>query len=202
MIAAIAVYLLASATLIALEQKLAYATRADATQTWLNDRVYTPLARTFVLVLFVVMAYPTLLGLDQAPPLGHVLRDGHADTLITSLFAASLALPMVPVVRAVPGAVLAGQGILACCLLTTWVAATLGAPAPRLWMGWLVALEVLAVLIVGRYAGRALLALYPRGARAGIADIASEAARLASEIPAVALYGWALGRQLVPYANG
>lgn len=199
MITAAFVYLLASTALIALEQKLAHLARNDRSLAWLSAHLYVPLARTLVLVAFVLLAYPALLGLEAAPPLGLVLRDGHADVLITTLFCASLALPLVPVVRAVPGAVLAGQGILACCLLTSWVAAALGAPEPRLWMGWLIALQVLAILIAGRYAARALIALYPRDPGAGFAAMAGEAARLASELPVVALYGWALGRQLVPF---
>lgn len=200
MFAAVIAYVAASAALIALEQRLARAAHTDPQLAWLNERIYTPLGRTLVLVLFIVLAYPAPLGLPAAPPLGEVLRDGNADRLITALFVASLALPLVPVVRAVPGAVLAGQGILACCLLTSWVADALGAGPVRYWMGVLVALEVAAILVAGRFAARGVLALYPGRLRSRYADIASEAARLLSEIPAIALYGWALGRQLQPFA--
>lgn len=196
MIAAVIAYLVAGAALIALEQRLDTIAQTDATFAWLNDHLYTPLARTLVLVLFIVLAYPDVLGLESAPALGEVLRAGNADVLISSLFAASLLLPLVPVVSALPGVVLAGQGILACCLLTSWVADALGVAEVRYWMGPLVALEVIAILLAGRLAARALAQIYPRPAHSRYSSVAGEAARLLSEVPAILVYGWALGRQL------
>lgn len=195
MITAIAFYLVASVALIAIERRLVRFADVDPGIDWLNDHVYTPLLRTFVVLGFVALAYPALFGLADAPPLLRLLRGGRADLALTAAFAISLVLPLVPGIYRLPGAVLALQGILACCLLAGWLAEHYGVQ-PRLWAGWVVVAQVGAALVAGKLIGKTIVKIYVPRRRERDALVVEEAARMLSEIPAIALYADALGRFL------
>ena len=194
---AIAFFLVASVVLVVIEQRLVRLADTDAGIHWLSDHIYVPLLRTLVVLGFVALAYPALFGLATAPRLPELLGGGRADLVITAAFAASLVLPLLPFMERLPGAIMAAQGILACCLLAGWLGHAVGLAPTRLWAGWFVALQVVAILLAGKLLGRAIVKFYvPRQAQR-FAPIIEEGARLASAIPAISLYSLALGRQFV-----
>ncbi len=192
---AIAFYIAASIALIVIEQRLARLAGTDAGLQWLSDHIYVPILRTLVVLGFVALAYPALFGLAAAPPLPALLAGGRADLAITTAFFASLVLPLLPVMNHVPGSVLAAQGILACCLVAGWLAQAAGLDAVRLWAGWLVALQVVAILLAGSLSGRAVVRYYVPRKALHHAVLIEEGVRLAAVIAAILLYSFALGRQ-------
>ena len=193
---AIAFFLVASIAMIAVEQRLLRLADTDPGIHWLSDHIYIPLLRTLVVLGFVALAYPALFGITTAPPLPALLGGGRADLVITAAFAASLVLPLLPFMERLPGAIMTAQGILACCLLAGWLAQA-GGLAPRLWTGWVVVVQVIAILLAGKLLGRAIVRFYVPRRALRFAPIIEEGARLASAIPAISLYSFALGRQFL-----
>ncbi|MBT8144635.1 MAG: hypothetical protein KJO55_08035 [Gammaproteobacteria bacterium] len=197
MLVAIAFYIAASIGLIYVEQRLALLGNDDAVIDWLNDHVYTPALRTFALVAFILLAYPDLYGLTDAPSLATVLRDGRADLLLTTLFFISLFLPLVTVVDRIPGAILALQGILGCAMLASWVGDALDRGDINIWVGWPIIAQIIAILLAGLALGRLASWLYAPRLRQRYAGPVREAARLAAEIPAILVYSFAVGQQFL-----
>ena len=194
---AIAFFLVASIALIVVEQRLMVLADTDAGIHWLSDHIYIPLLRSLVVLGFVALAYPALFGIETAPPLPALLGGGRANLAITTAFAASLVLPLLPFMERLPGAITATQGILGCCLLASWLGQAAGLAPARLWTGWFVALQVVAILVAGKLLGRAVVKFHvPRRAQR-FAPLIEEVARLASAIPAISLYSFALGRQFL-----
>ena len=89
---------------------------------WYLQHVWIPIIRIAAIVVFVTLAYPTILGLNQAPPIMSVLgADNRFSTLINVLFAVTIILPLVPVIGSLHALVLPAQGIAAVLLLVNWL---------------------------------------------------------------------------------
>jgi hypothetical protein len=200
-LAATAVYGLASvgATLLvaALGRRL-----DDRVSHWLLEHFYGPVLRAAALVAFLLVAYPVLYGLPEAPPLGALLGvdAGRVSLLLGVLFAASVLLPLVPVGGLGPALVLPLQGLAAGALLFSWAAEALGAAPVGYWPGLPVAAGVAAIALASHpIALAAVEALGDAARRRGLEDadeVVHDLVVLLLQVPAVVLYTRALGLQL------
>lgn len=194
MVTALGIYAIGSGLLLYAEHRLTVATGADTLLAWLNQHVYIPVMRALVIMVFICLAYPTVLGLGDAPPLAALLHAGRIDSILTAAFVISLALPVMPLLDRLPGTVLAVQGIIAVMMIAAWLGDQLGVPV-ALWVGWGTAGQVVGVLLLASLVGDSLVLLCPPNSRIRYAGLIREAVRIAAEIPAILLYGFALGRQ-------
>jgi hypothetical protein len=198
MISAILAYVIASLIVLRIEGYLLAATEQVPVTGWLADHVYVPLLRYLCVLVLLLVGYPAVFGLDEAPPLAEVLfaASGRVDTLINAGLMLSLLLPLVPLVNQVPGLILTAQAIFTSCLIFAWAAPGLGVAAPLFFMGWPLICGVAALNVMAYLMGRALLALYPHAQTRPASALLMDALRLLAGLPAVLLYALALGRQV------
>jgi hypothetical protein len=92
--------------------------------------------RAAALALFVLVAYPALFGVYDAPAVGALLAGGRGRLiqLVGLVFLLSLLLPLVPVLGS-PAFALPIQGAAGAALVAGWLAAATGSPPPGLWPG-------------------------------------------------------------------
>lgn len=120
------------ATLVAIEPWLLRSLSHPAWVDWSIQHVMLPLARSSCVLVFIVLGYPDLFGLSQAPALGPLLsQENRWSHLLNLSFALSMALPLLPTLERFPGAVLPLQGFLLLALLFQW--ATPDAVNTSLW---------------------------------------------------------------------
>lgn len=155
---------------------------------WSVQHVMLPLARSACVLAFILLGYPAIFGLSEAPPLAAVLQtDERWSHLLNLGFAASMLLPLLPTLERVPGAVLPLQGFLLLALLFRWISP--GA-AVSLWPS------------TDAWAALALAALAPAIARFCLPDAIAhheqrrDALLIPLQLPPLMLYGQALGTQL------
>lgn len=197
MTTAIAVYLLVSLGALHFEERLLRSVSDAAVANWLVENLYIPLLRYVCVLVFVLLAYPGLFGLDTAPPLSVVLGSGSGrlDQLLNLGLVLSLALPLIPVVNNIPGVILTLQGILTACVVFSWAAPELGLYSPRYWMGGQTLFLVLAFNLAAYLLGRALSEGLGLGRRSPRAALLMDALRYLAGLPAILVYTFALGRQ-------
>jgi hypothetical protein len=127
---------------------------ASISSIWIFDRVYRaldeeilswawvhigmPLLRAALMLVFILLAYPTLFGLVEAPALGNLLASDplRVNHLLNLLFIVTLLFPLVPVLGEWDELVLPVQGITASMLLFSWLAEATGAGNVHYWPGW------------------------------------------------------------------
>lgn len=170
---------------------------------WLLEHLGHPLARAAVLIVFVLIAYPAVFGLTQAPAWTDLLgaETGRLQTLLNWVFLASLLLPLLPLIGTMPTLILPIQGMVACALLFSWLAQWQGLGSVSPWpdgqtLG-------LVVLTAGLTHGLARLGARPAGAwinrRFDLSDgeaVAFEGLILLGQVPLLLLYGLNLGPRL------
>jgi len=129
---ALAAYTVVSLLVEWLGRRLLVAVGEVESTHWLFERLLIPSARALALVVFILLAYPTLFGLTEAPSLGSLLNAERSRIthLVNLTFALSLLLPVLPVVGRLPALVLPIQGMAAASLLFHWWAASL----PPRWL--------------------------------------------------------------------
>lgn len=167
--------------------------RRESLMRWLENFLL-PLGRVFALLLFIVLAYPTLLGLREAPGFGELLDAGHGrfDRLVNVLFFTGLLLPAIPVLRRLPGLLLPMQGMAGVALVAGWVAAAQGHalkvwPSPELWI-----VIAAAAGLASAVANLLTQAIDDRVLRQDLSDLLI----LVLQAPLLLIYGHWLGRQL------
>lgn len=192
---AIALFMAAGLALAWLEDR-AHRHALSTTGLYWLDQFLLPLGRVFVLLLFIVCAYPALFALPAAPPLSLLLAAEHGrfDRLVTVLFIAGLLLPSIPGSRRLAGVILPLQGMAGIALLASWVAVALGTPL-NLWPSnntWL----LLAILAGLAAAAAQLLAATVEDPvlREDVADLLL----LWMQAPILLVYGHTLGKALLP----
>jgi len=175
----------------------------DGVGLWLWMHLYAPMMRAAILMVFLLMAYPTLFGLTDAPTVAVLLAggDGRFGHLLGIVFLLSLVLPLVPALAALPALVMPIQGIAGAALLFHWLTTATGAPTVSYWPGGQVLLGIMALSWAAHW-----LAVRTAGAiehmarqRLQIADLGElliEGLLLFLQAPAIILYTMALGKQL------
>ena len=194
MLAAIFLFVLGSIGLLILEEYLHNHPSVSRFGTWLCERLYLPMLRASLVLIFVATAYPALYGLQDAPAIDSLLSGGsyRLDWWINGVLLVSLALPTVPGLSRIPGTILTFQGMVASAMLFGWVAQDLGLHHYWLFPGWgLLAKIMLITGVAGLLSWMA--GYYLRIARK---RLVAESLRLVAQMPALIIFGTALGRQL------
>ena len=116
---------------------LATVAEVDATH-WTMKHTVVPAARALALVIFIIMAYPVLFGVEFALPISELLamEKMRLINLVNVIFLLSLLLPMIPIFSRWPALVLPIQGIAASTMVFRWWAATQPATDIHYWPGW------------------------------------------------------------------
>ena len=116
-----------------LEQFLHQRTREQVLRLW-AEWFLLPLARTFCLMAFIVLAGASLYGLRATPSPAELLAQApdRANSLITWLFFTGLLLPAIPLLRRTPGLILPLQGGAGVALIFTWLATAMDFHGVRL----------------------------------------------------------------------
>lgn len=131
---------------------------------WIFAHFLLPAGRAFMLVVFILIAYPALFGLTAAPSIDLLLEAGpnRMTTLVNVIVILPvLLLPVIPVIGAMHAMVLPLQGIAASALLFHWLAQAYEKSDFSYWPG----LSVVGVLVV--------LALLSHAAASWLADFIS-----------------------------
>jgi hypothetical protein len=170
---------------------------------WIWDALGASLLRALVIVCFVLVAYPALFGLRDAPAIADLLAQGalRLTNLINVAFVLSLLLPLLPLFRRRVSLVLIAQGLVATAMVFGWYADWLGAVSIGPWPGLAPLVIVcgvaflvhLIVLPIGQTLGQHLDGIC---GTQGFADIVPHAVALVAQGPTILIYGYALGQQL------
>lgn len=173
---------------------------------WLWEYVGAPLLRALLIVGFVLVAYPVLFGLRDAPTIAVLLSQGslRLTNLVNVAFMLSLLLPLLAPFQRRLGLVLAIQGVVATAMVFDWYASWIGAHSIGPWPGFAPAVMVCGVAFVVHYAaapmGQALgHFLDDRCGTRGLDRIVPHAVALVAQTPTILVYGYALGQQLMAY---
>jgi hypothetical protein len=169
---------------------------------WLFEHVVIPIARAMTLVLFILVAYPTLFGLEAAPPLGELLAADRLrlTTLLNIVFLLTLLLPLVPVIGRLQELVLPLQGITAATLIFRWLAAG-SSREIHYWPGLVPALGLLLLASLTHWLAKGLAQRLAQGldralGRAGSDKLIYRSVVMLMQMPVILLYTLSLGRQL------
>lgn len=193
MLTAVFLFVLGSIGLLFLEEYLHNRPSISNLGTWLSEHLYLPMLRAGLVLIFVAAAYPALFGLQDAPTIDSLLSAGRyrLDWWVNGVLLVSLALPTIPGLGRIPGIVLTIQGMVASAMLFGWVAQDMGLHQYWLFPGWSLLGKIL--LITGA-AGLLswMAAYYLQVARK---RLVAESLRLLAQMPALIIFGSALGRQ-------
>lgn len=87
------------------------------------DKFLIPLARAVGLMIFILLCYPVLFGINDAPPLSELFFEGsmRTSTLMNVMFIVPLLFSLIPVIGSLPALILPVQGIAGCSLVFSWM---------------------------------------------------------------------------------
>jgi len=90
---------------------------------YLFDKFLIPLARAVGLMVFILLCYPVLFGLTDAPPMSQLLSTGslRTSTLMNVMFIVPLLFSLIPVIGSIPALILPVQGIAGSSLVFSWM---------------------------------------------------------------------------------
>ena len=156
------------------------------------------------MLIFFLMAYLTIFGIVDAPPLAALFDENatRVNYLVNILFLTTLLFPLIPVIGKWEELILPVQSIAAISVLFSWTAAEMGISTVHYWPGFLtIGFIVLWALIThlltragSQYLGGAIDSKY-NVTYSG--ELLSHGILLILQSPAILIFGVALGRQLV-----
>lgn len=87
------------------------------------DKFLIPLVRAVGLMIFILLCYPILYGITDAPPLSQLLSEGslRTNTLMNVMFITPLLFSLIPVIGSLPALILPVQGIAGSSLVFSWM---------------------------------------------------------------------------------
>ena len=90
---------------------------------WMFEHIFIPLARAIGLMIFILLSYPILFGIHDAPPLSTLLSSGshRISTLMNIVFVLPLLFSLIPVVGKIPAFILPIQAIAGSSLIFSWM---------------------------------------------------------------------------------
>lgn len=88
---------------------------------WTARHIWLPLIRVIALLSFILLAYPILYGIAEAPRLTELINSSRINTLINVLFVISVLLPLIPILGEAHALVLPIQSIAGAQLLFNWL---------------------------------------------------------------------------------
>ena len=170
---------------------------------WPWDHIGMPLLRAALMLLFILLAYPLIFAIADAPSIGTLLDNDErrVNYLINLLFLVTLLFPLIPVLGEWEELILPAQAIAACSLLFTWLAAAQGLSNIRYWPGINTVVYILVLAFVTHKLAQAVSHYLGESIdeKFNITDagqLLSRALVLFMQSPAILLYSAALGRQL------
>ncbi len=136
LVKALLVYGALSIALAAVKARLHGRFEHSANQ-WSWDHFFVPLLRAAVLMGFILLAYPVIFGIQEAPPVSELLSGGKGrfGHLLGIVFILSLLLPILPLFSSLPALVLPIQGIATAALVYHWMTAAMGVTSVSYWPG-------------------------------------------------------------------
>lgn len=200
---AMGVYALLAATEPFLERWIERVFDDNPPVLWFQEHLGIPLLRAACVVIFVYLAYPSLFGLREAPPLGTLLaaHAGATSTLLGVAFLVALISPVVPLLYRHPELVLPIQGMLATALLFEWLTDWLHMSSVSPWPGTDVMLLAAAgawlMHRLARRIGRLLGASADAATgRAGYDVLAVHVITMIAQLPVILIYGTGLAARI------
>ena len=200
-IIALAIEIALAIPIIYLLEKLRENIETSIVLGWMHSHIGMPFARVILVLIFILSAYPALYGVEFLPSLGNVLfeHSGRLHSLINWLFISSLVIPFIPMVGIIPALVIPIQSILATAMLFNWAAPDISAITliPTLWVILLfIALSIVTHKIAKIFAKSVGRSLKHKFNQQDITHLIYESSLLASQVPAILVYGFYLGAQL------
>jgi len=163
-----------------------------------------PLYRVFVLVIFIIISYPLLFGLEHATPVAVLLSENEQrlDQLVNLAFLTSLLLPLIPVIGRFMEIVLPIQAILCCMMIFNWLAQSMNLTDFSYWPG----IEIILLIILLALFTHWLSVMLARQSGSwldnrfnviGFEALIGESIILFMQAPVILVYSLVLGKQLV-----
>lgn len=120
---AIAVFVLICIATEIIGQKVLNIFEDHPVSEFIFDKFLIPLARAVGLMIFILLCYPILYGITDAPPLSQLLSEGslRTNTLMNVMFIVPLLFSLIPVIGSLPALVLPVQGIAGSSLVFSWM---------------------------------------------------------------------------------
>ncbi len=169
---------------------------------WAN--IGLPLLRSGLMLIFILMAYPTIFGIVDAPPLAALFDENatRMNYLVNILFLTTLLFPLIPVIGKWEELILPVQAIAASSVLFSWTATEMGISTVHYWPGFLTTGFILLWAFIthwlaragSQYLGEAIDSKY-NVTYSG--ELLSRGILLILQSPAILIFSVALGRQLV-----
>lgn len=170
---------------------------------WPWDHIGMPLLRALLILMFILMVYPGLFALDNAPTLGELFsaNDGRLTQAVNILFLVTLLIPLVPVVGDWEELVLPAQAMTASALLFSWLAEWKGINEVSYLPGTgsIIFLLVLAILTHWLAVNLAASVGEMLDEKFHVKDsghLVSRALVLVMQSPVIVIYSLSLGKQL------
>jgi len=176
----------------------------DSLSQWSWDNIAAPLLRTFLIILFLLLAYPIIFSIKDAPHILILLKaeDLRINYLINLIFVVTILFPLIPVIGKWEQLILPIQSITASAMLFSWLASDLGVTdihyLPDLFSLFIIiGLAFLSYWLaqkIAHFFGNAI------DEKLNIKDsgtLLSRALILFMQSPAILVYCSALGRQLI-----
>lgn len=104
-------------------QRLLTALEHAVVSEFIFEKFLIPLARAAGLMVFILLCYPVLFGLTEAPALTQLLSTGslRSSTLMNVMFIVPLLFSLIPVVGSIPALILPMQAIAGSSLVFSWM---------------------------------------------------------------------------------
>lgn len=167
------------------------------------EKFLIPLARAVGLMVFILLCYPVLFGLNEAPPLSQLLSTGshRTSTLMNVLFIVPLLFSLIPVIGSLPALILPVQGIAGSSLVFSWMQGALKIDEIYYMPHGVTILMIILLAILTHAAARwvSLHASENINQRFDIDDgqkIAYRIVIVAAQLPVILIYTRGLGVQL------
>ena len=172
---------------------------------WIFAHLVLPGGRAFMLVVFILIAYPTLFGLDAAPSIDLLMHAGpnRMTTLVNVIVILPvMLLPVIPVIGALHAMVLPLQGIAASALLFHWLTQALEKPEVSYWPGFPVIGLLIVLAIISHAAASWITGVIAEQVERDLNisqanDVIYNVVVSVFQIPVILLYTLALGSRLL-----
>ena len=105
---------------------------------WKWDHIAMPLLEVALMVLFIILAYPVIFGVQDAPSIISLFSKDELriNYLVNLLFVISLLFPLIPIIGNWYELILPLQGIAASMMIFSWLTASVSVTDYSFWPGW------------------------------------------------------------------
>lgn len=105
--------------------------------TWQWDHIGMPLLQACLIVLFIIISYPVIYGVREAPGIIDLIsqKELRLNNLINLIFILTLLFPLLPVIGEWRELIFPMQGIAACMMIFSWLAVYQDLESYSFWPG-------------------------------------------------------------------